>query len=90
MRPFLSWWTDKETDERKVLLWNAMQNREKLLALLREAYEDGQASVPTTAPREPAAWLDPDAGKAITAAEKEATDTRHALWQHSYTVPLYR
>lgn len=54
---------------------------------LQDAWAD---AAPVTEQREPAAWLDPDAGKAITAAEKEAADTRHARWQHSYAVPLYR
>jgi hypothetical protein len=52
MTTFLSWWTSKETDERKVLLWKAMQNREHLLALLRETYEAGQESLPRMTPKQ--------------------------------------
>lgn len=71
MTPFLRWWTDKETDERKVLLWNAMQNREKLLALLREAYEAGQKSLPRVTPSARNAMNSSSAGTSTITSNRE-------------------
>lgn len=51
---------------------------------------DGVYRVVAVEQRQPAAWLDPDANRVITAAEREAADARAALWHRGYVVPLYR
>lgn len=42
-RPFLTWWTSVETDLRKSYLVGAHKDTERLHALIRMAYEAGQA-----------------------------------------------
>lgn len=39
--------------------------------------------------KEPLAWLDPEIDKVITAADKAAAESRHALWHRGYCIPLY-